>query len=155
MKQGYGDSMEENCLIILDSSGSMNEEGKRTAAEYLLRAMVGFIRDYFPGVRCGAYSWGEKVTQYGDKSVNDGSQLNADALAAFVTEYQDIPIILISDGNFSECDRKSLVGMSVIEHIRAVMVGADANRPKLQKIIGQSRVYESTDAIECVRQLLM
>ena len=64
--------MEEDCLIILDSSGSMNEEGKRIAGEYLLRAMAGFIRDYFPGVRCGAYAWGEGVARYSGKSVGNG-----------------------------------------------------------------------------------
>lgn len=147
--------MEEGCLIILDSSGSMNEEGKRTAGEYLLRAMAGFIRDCFPGVRCGAYAWGEGVARYGDKFVGDGAKLDAGALAAFAAEHQDTPMILISDGNFPERDRKALVGLSGIERIRAVMVGADANRPRLQKIIGQGRVFESADAIECARQLLM
>lgn len=155
MKQGYGDGMEEDCLIILDSSGSMNEEGKRTAGEYLLRATAGFIRDYFPGVRCGAYTWGECVARYGDKSVGDGAKLNAGALAAFVAEHQDTPIILISDGNYPERDCKALADLSGIERIRAVMVGADANRPRLQKIIGRGRVFESADAIECARQLLI
>ena len=135
--------MEEDCLIILDSSGSMNEEGKRIAGEYLLRAMAGFIRDYFPGVRCGAYAWGEGVARY------------SGTLAAFVAEHQDAPMILISDGNFPERDRTVLAGLSGVERIRAVLVGADANRPRLQKIIGQGRVFESTDAIECTRQLLM
>lgn len=147
--------MEEDCLIILDSSGSMNEEGKRAAGEYLLRAMAGFIRDSFPGLCCRAYTWGKGITRYGDKSVDDGAKLDAGALAAFVAEHQDTPMILISDGNFSERDRKALVGLSGIERIRAVMVGSDANRPRLQKIIGRGRVFESADAIECARQLLM
>ena len=147
--------MEEDCLIILDSSGSMNEEGKRIAGEYLLRAMAGFIRDYFPGVRCGAYAWGEGVARYSGKSVGNGAKLDAGALAAFVAEHQDAPMILISDGNFPERDRTVLAGLSGVERIRAVLVGADANRPRLQKIIGQGRVFESADAIECVRQLLM
>ena len=155
MKQGYGDGMEEDCLIILDSSGSMNEEGKRAAGEYLLRAMAGFICDCFPGVRCGAYAWGESVVHYGDKSIGDGIKLNAGALAAFVAEHQDTPMILISDGNFPERNRKALGSLSKNERIRAVMVGADANRPRLQKIIGRGRVFESADAIECARQLLM
>jgi len=155
MNQGFGDGMEEDCLIILDSSGSMNEEGKGTAVEYLLRAMVGFIRDGFPGVRCGACAWGEDVARYGDKSVGDGVKLDAGALAAFVAEHQDTPMILISDGNFPERDRKALACLSGIERVRAVMVGADANRPRLQKIIGRDRVFESADAIECARQLLM
>lgn len=147
--------MEEDCLIILDSSGSMNEEGKRTAGEYLLRAIAGFIRDCFPGVRYGAYAWGKGVARYGDKSVCDGAKLDAGALAAFVAEHQNTPMLLISDGNFPECDCKTLVGLSGIERIRAIMVGADANRLRLQKIIGRGRVFESADAIECVRQLLM
>lgn len=147
--------MEEDCLIILDSSGSMNEEGKRTAGEYLLCAIAGFIRDYFPGVRYGAYACGKGVVRYGDKSVGDGAKLDAGALAAFVAEHQDTPMLLISDGNFPERDRQVLIGLSGIERIRAVMVGADANRPRLQKIIGQGRVFESADAIECARQLLM
>lgn len=147
--------MEEDCLIILDSSGSMNEEGKRTAGEYLLRAMAGFIRDSFPGLCCRAYTWGKGIARYGDKSVDDGAKLDAGALATFVAEHQDTPMILISDGNFSERDHKALAGLSGIERIHAVMVGADANRPRLQKIIGRGRVFESADAIECVRQLLM
>ena len=155
MKQSYGDGMEEDCLIILDGSGSMNEEGKRTAGEYLLRAMAGFIRDYFPGVRCGAYTWGESVAHYGDKSGGDGVKLNAGALTTFVAEHPDTPIILVSDGNFSVHECKALSSLSGIECIRAVMVGADANCPRLQKIIGRGRIFESVDAIECVRQLLM
>ena len=147
--------MEEDCLMILDSSGSMNEDGKRTAGEYLLRAMAGFIRDRFPGVRCGAYVWGEGIARYGDKSAGGGARLDAGALAAFAAEHQDTPMILISDGNFPERDRKALISLSGIEHIRAVMVGADANRPRLQKIFGRGRVFESADAVECARQLLM
>lgn len=147
--------MDEDCLIILDSSGSMNEEGKRTAGEYLLRAIAGGIRDYFPKVRCGAYTWGKGVVCYGDKSVGNGAKLDAGALVAFVAEHPDTPMILISDGNFSKRDCEALTGLYEIECIRAVMVGADANRPRLQKIIGRGRVFESADAIECARQLLM
>lgn len=155
MTQGYGDGMEENCLIILDSSGSMNEEGKQTAGEYLLRAVAGFLRDGFPGVCCGAYTWGADIARYGGKPAAGGAKLNADALAAFAVNHRDTPMILISDGNFSERDCRALAGLSKIERIRAVMVGADANRLRLQKIIGQGRVFESADAIECARQLLM
>lgn len=145
----------EDCLIVLDSSGSMNEEGKQAAGEYLLRAIVGFLRDCFPRVRCGAYSWSANVVRYGEKPAGGGAKLDGGALAAFVAEHQDKPVILISDGNFSERDRRALADLSGAEGIRAVMVGADANRHKLQKIIGRDRVFESADAIECARQLLM
>lgn len=155
MKSGYGDGMEEDFLIILDSSGSMNEAGKRTAGEYLLRAVAGFIRDCFHEVRCGAYAWGESVVRYGSKSIGDGVKLNAGALTAFAAEHQDAPMILISDGNFSERDCKTLAGLPGIERIRAVMIGADANRLRLQKIIDQDRIFESVDVLECARQLLM
>lgn len=154
MKQGCGDSMEEDCLIVLDVSGSMDEEGKRTAGEYLLRAIAGFIRDSFPGVRCRAYAWGEGVAPYGDRSVSEGAGLDAEALTAFVAAHQGTPIILISDGNFMQRDGRTLAGLHRMEGIRAVMVGADANRTRLQKIVGQGRVFESADAVECARQLL-
>jgi hypothetical protein len=147
--------MEEDCLIILDSSGSMNEEGKRIAGEYLLCAIAGFIRDSFPRVRYGAYRWGKSITRYGEKSFDDATVLDAGALATFVAEHQNTPLLLISDGNFSERDCTALAGLPGIERIRAVMIGAEANRPRLQKIIGQSRVFESADAIECARQLLI
>lgn len=142
-------------MIILDSSGSMNEEGKQAAGEYLLRAVAGFIRDCFPQVRCGAYAWGADVVRYGGKSAGDGAKADTRALVAFVAEHSDTPTILISDGNFSEHDRRALTGLSERKRIRAVIVGADANRPRLQKIVGRSRVFESTDAVECARQLLM
>lgn len=145
--------MEEDCFIVLDASGSMNEEGKRAAGEYLLRAIAGFIRDSFPGIRCGIYTWGEGVARYGDRFAVEGSKLNADALTTFVAEHQDMPIILISDGNILQ--QGTLLRLSVIENIRAIMVGADANQIKLQKIVGQGRVFESADAIECARQLLL
>lgn len=145
--------MEKECLIILDSSGSMNEEGKQAAGEYLLRAMAGFIRCRFPEVCCRAYMWNENVARYGEKPA--GTRSNAGALAAFAVEHQDSPMVLISDGNFSERDCRTLAGLSGVKQIRAVTVGADANHSRLQKIVGQEYVFESADAVECVRQLLL
>ncbi len=147
--------MNEDCLIIVDSSGSMNEEGKRIAGEYLLCAIAGFVRDYFPEIRYGVYAWGNNVVRYDKKSVGDGVKLNASTLATFLAEHQDSAVIIISDGNFSDRDRNVLIGLTKMERICAVMVGADANYPRLQKIIGRTRVFESADAIECTRQLLM
>lgn len=145
---------EENCLIVLDSSGSMNEEGKRVAGEYLLRAMVGFIRDRFPQVHCGAYAWGESVARYEGKSACDRAKPDAGALAAFASEHQDTSMVLISDGNFSRHDCTVLSGLAGLAHIHVVVVGADANRHTLRKLVGPGRVFESAGAVECVRQLL-
>lgn len=154
MKRGCGVGMEEDFLILLDSSGSMSEEGKRAAGEYLLRAMVGFVRDSFPEMRIGAYACGVGVVHYGDKSAGDDPKLHAEALAAFAAEHKDTPMILLSDGIFSERDRRALAGLSGSKRICAVMVGADANRSGLQKLLGRDRVFEPADALECARQLL-
>ncbi|WP_406042455.1 hypothetical protein [Succinimonas sp.] len=132
----------------------MKEEGKRIAGEYLLCAIAGFIRDSLPGVHYGAYSWDIDVVYYGEKSVGEGIRQDAATLATFLEEHQNAAVIIISDGNFSDRDCKVLSGLTNMERIRAVMVGADANCPRLQKIFGRTQVFESTDAIECTRQLL-
>lgn len=146
--------MGEDCLIILDFSGSMHEEGKQAAGDYLVRAMIGFIRDCFPGLCCGAYKWSREVTRYDAKSDAADARPDAEALAQFAFQHRETPMILVSDGNFPEHACRSLGVLSSIKGVRAVMVGADANRARLQKVVGEGRVFDSVDAIECVRQLL-
>lgn len=151
--QGDGESMED-CVIVLDSSGSMREEGKQAAGEYLLRTIASFVRSSFPDRHYGAYAWCESMVRFGDKMAGGGSRLNPDALIQFTAEHQGIPIILISDGNFAAIEKKTLANLPDNVRISVVMAGADANCTALQKLFGPSRVFESIDAIECVRQLL-
>lgn len=147
--------MEENCLIILDLSGSMKEEGKQAAEEYLICAILGFIHDYFPKVYCGVYGWAKNIIHYDAKSTGDWTKLNAGALIDFVKRHPDKPIILLSDGNFSPYDCEMLCSLSEVDCIRAVMIGADANRYYLEDVVGKNHVFEAADGIECVRQLLI
>lgn len=144
----------EDCLIILDSSGSMHEEGKRAAGQYVLCAIAGFVRDSFPDKHCGAYVWAENITRYGTKATGGGNRLNPDAWEDFVAQHQGVPMILITDGNLAAREKKALASLPDSERLCAVMIGADANRLSLRNIVGRDRVFESGDAIECVRFLL-
>lgn len=143
----------EDCLIIVDSSGSMYEEGKQAAAEYLLRGMGAFVRDNFPDKSCGVYAWGNTIEKY--KPGAPGQRLNQEVLVKFVAEHQDTPMILISDGNISDDPGDPLAPLANKEDFFVVMVGVDADQKRLEKIVGKHRVFDSMDALESIRRLLL
>ena len=120
----------------------------------MLRTIVNFVRDTRPEKRCGVYLWNEAITQYGTKEFAFGGKLDPKALENLLAEHHGSPAFLITDGNYSETIRQSLLRLSATNQISIIMLGADVNRFKLQKSIGQERVFESVDVIECIRSFI-
>lgn len=147
--------MKDECLIILDSSGSMKEEGKAAACDYLCRSVIGFIRDHYPETGYSVFRWSKQIAAYADSSIQDENSADATALLSFISEHKEEKIVLITDGNFSSGDRRKLSSLSDSGHIRILALGADANIPALRRFVGKERIFDAADSVECIRQMML
>jgi hypothetical protein len=141
-----------NKKIIVDTSGSMNEEGKSSVIKSILFAVERFIADSESDDEYEVILLNEDAEIYAPEnpvkfkgSIND-SKLK-DLLAASNTN-----IMFITDGNLSSKVIEKLDKCESV--IRCVLlVGADANKAKLRKIVEADSIYETTDLITCLLKL--
>lgn len=134
-------------IIIVDASGSMAEEGKKSVVRYLIYAIKGIMEDCYPDMEYRIVLWNEKISDYG-KKVDFCGSTDAAVLSDFLDRHQRASILLLGDGSYSD-DVKRVI-RSADQNIMSLMVGSDCNRSRLQKILGTERIYESADVSTCV-----
>jgi hypothetical protein len=141
-----------NKKIIIDTSGSMNEEGKSSVIKSILFVVERFIADSESDDKYEVVLLNEEAEIYtlGNLVKFKGSINNSklrELLAANNTN-----IMLVTDGNLSSEVINILdKGESLIRCV--LLVGADANKAKLKKIVGADSIYETTDLITCLLKL--
>ncbi|MGE6569821.1 hypothetical protein ACQKE9_14905 [Shewanella vesiculosa] len=158
--------MNKVILIIVDTSGSMNEMGKIHLQRNLCRyaAQLRLIdQEKYSGSYILFYQWAQKVTEVVLQSNGDIPALNAegssklcvlsDFLSQHLNDTEISRLLILSDGNFPNSDIVSFqnrLGTFSDLLIRTVAVGADADLLKLNKISTNNTVYLSENIASAI-----
>lgn len=138
-------------IILVDTSGSMSEEGKKSVVRYLLYAIEGLLNNEWSGKAYKIYLWNSNIQEY-DTNINFVGEANAKKLKEFLESKPNSTVLILSDGSYPE-DIKNVFKKTEIK-ILALMVGGDCNKAILQKIVGVGNIYESTDVATCLNKFM-
>lgn len=137
--------------IVIDASGSMAEEGKKSVIRYLLHAVEGLARDEYPEAEYKIYAWNETISEFETK-IDFSGHTSADAFSDFLNAHPEDSILLVGDGNYSE-EIKAIIERAG-NAMLVLMVGSDCNRARLRKLVGTGHLYETTDVVACFHDFI-
>lgn len=138
-------------IILVDTSGSMAEVGKKSVVRYLIYAIENLLSSEWSGSAYKLYLWNSSIKEY-DAEIDFSGQTNARELKEFLGNRQSSTILLVSDGSYSD-EIKNVFKNAGIK-VLALMVGWDCNKAVLQKIVGTENIFESTDVSTCVNRFM-
>lgn len=152
--------------IIVDASGSMNENGKIHLQRNLCRYAAqhrGINQEKYADLDIRFYKWAQDISEITIQCDRDIPALNAEGssnlcvLSDFLSEHlKDTGksmVLILSDGNCSNSDIVSFqnqLGILTDLIIRTVAVGADADLLKLKKISTNNTVYLSENIVSAI-----
>ncbi|MGI2014864.1 hypothetical protein [Shewanella oncorhynchi] len=153
-------------ILIVDTSGSMNDMGKIHLQRNLSRYAVQLReidQEKYKDLNIRLFLWEQniyEITMQNDRDVpaltaNGSASLNAlsNFLSNNPTETEISRFLILSDGNFSNSDIVSFQnrhGAFSDLLIRSVAVGADADLLKLKKISTNNTVYLSENIASAI-----
>ena len=140
-------------FIIQDLSGSMAETGKKAAALYASKSIVGFIATYHSDVDYYLKSWSESIEDYSSKT-QPHAKGNVKELVDFCNNNVDASIVILTDGALERSEARALQRLSSHPSLSVVLIGADALDSVWAKALGKERLYVAVDALECARHLI-
>lgn len=129
-------------LIIIDTSGSMMEDGKKSVIMYIINAIKNTLAE-----ELNIYSWDKEIKPFSGK-LEFGTTNNPESLSTFFDQYNDNPVLLITDGCFSSNVKTIIKKHS--KSIVCVLVGIDSSIISLQKIIGSNNAFEASDTVTSI-----
>lgn len=133
-------------IILIDTSGSMTEDGKKSVIMYILNTIKNTLNE-----EMRIYIWNEEIKQYSGK-LEFGKTNSSMKLSAFLNENIDENILIISDGCFSSEIKSVLKKYS--EKLICILVGIDSNLKTLQKTFGLYNVFEASDTVAGISRYL-
>lgn len=138
-------------IILVDSSGSMAEEGKKSVVKYILYAIEGIIKADWANREYDILFWNEKIGENNGKMNFEGS-CNMKAIREYCNQNADVDLLFVTDGNYSS----ELSGFLMEKKIKsiALAVGNDSNKARLMKTFGMSNVYQATDVTTCINNFM-
>ena len=134
-------------LVIIDSSGSMREWGKKDLLIYLVNTIKNYIIDEkFKNFEFEYYSWGEQVVKMNDfNSIETKGKSNISNLHNFVIN-NDGKILLLSDGNFEPNKKIDFKEKNIL----SISVGCDSHRTNLRLLLSPKKTYDT----DCILQAI-
>ena len=129
-------------LIIIDSSGSMMEEGKKSVIMYILNAIKNTLTE-----EVNIFSCDKEIKPFSGK-LEFGITNDPKSLSTFFDQHNDNPVLLITDGCFSSNVKAVIKKYS--KSIVCILVGIDSSIISLQKTIGTNNAFESSDTVTCI-----
>ena len=146
--------MSQHLYVIIDSSGSMYEEGKRAASIYIAKSIAGFTKSHYPSTESAVLSWSNAIEKFPGASLSKRKP-DFGPLVSFVKEHTDSHIILLTDGSFEKNDQDALAQLASHKSLSVVLMGADANDIFVKQALGKERVYAAVDGLMCVHDLFL
>lgn len=138
-------------IIIVDASGSMAEEGKKSVVRYILYTIENLLKDEWSETACPIFLWNNDVSEYEGK-VDFQGQSSSKSFEKFLKQHPNSELLLISDGSYPE-DVKSVLKKSD-NKMKVLMVGCDCNKARLQKMVGSENLYDTTDVATCLEDFM-
>ena len=149
--------MEKKIVVLIDSSGSFFENGKRGLQTYLIDAIYHASKTIFhQEAEISFFTWAESVIPYEPyEKINFGGNANLDSFREWLLKIEEhTEIILLSDGNFrSEPDDLYLLAKNRNIRIIAFAVGADASRGTLALFSEWHKVQNPDSVLNVIRKL--
>lgn len=138
--------------VLIDASGSMNEEGKLSALKYLLYAMMNIIKEHNNGVIDFEFvQWSTEATRLEKLNMLTAKgKLNENCLSKYYGTNSPDGVIFISDGNFNVSLRTVILNIS--KNIFVVSVGLDSNDYNLKMVSSDSVVYKACDVEQVIKK---
>lgn len=136
---------------MIDASGSMGEEGKKSVVRYLIYAIEGLMKDLYPAIDYKIFIWNDEVIEYAGKIDFRGSA-NHRALSTFLCNHKDDSILIIGDGSYSEEVKKIIKDAN--DRMLFLMAGSDCNKARIHKMVGGESVYETVDIAACMNDFV-
>lgn len=134
-------------IFVVDASGSMGEEGKKSVIRYLIQAITGIMEERYPKTEYEILCWNNQIIPYEGKSEFEGIA-EAGVFEDFLGKHQKDTILLIGDGNYSDDVKRVL--KSVDNKLMYLMLGCECNRSRLIKLVPADNLYETVDIVTCV-----
>ena len=134
-------------IIVIDASGSMGEEGKKSVIRYLIQAITGIMEERYSDRKYEILCWNNQIFPYEGKAEFEGTA-EAGVLEEFLGEHQKDTVLLIGDGNYSD-DVKRMV-KSAGSKLMYLMLGCECNRSRLMKLVCADDLYETADIVTCI-----
>lgn len=140
-------------VILVDVSGSMMEEGKGSVVRYLLHAIKALYTDEYTQTDYKIFMWNDEIVEYDlDTKIAFKGKNNENILSEFLNQCCYKALLFMGDGNYSDKVMK-VISECKTERKLALMIGADCNRVKLQRVFGTSNIYDAADVVACISDL--
>lgn len=134
-------------LILIDTSGSMMEDGKRSVIMYVLNTIKNIAAGE-PEI----YLWSSEIKPFCGK-MEFGAANDLNSISDFLSLHKDKPILIITDGCFPQRIKSVLKEHS--GNLVFIIVGVDSSVTALQKLFGANNVFEAADTAACVYRHLV
>lgn len=133
-------------IILIDTSGSMMEDGKKSVIMYVINTIKNTLTEE-PTV----YTWDKEIKPFTGK-IEFGTSNGSSAISSFFDEHNDEPIFLITDGCFSS-EIKTIIKKHT-KKLVCLLIGIDSNIVAFQRILGYNNTFEAPDTVACISRYL-
>lgn len=133
-------------IILIDTSGSMMEDGKKSVIMYVINAIKNTLTE-----KSSVYTWDNEIKPFSGK-IKFGTSNGSNSISRFFDEHNDEPIILITDGCFSS-NIKSIIKKHSNKLV-CILVGIDSSIVGMQRTIGVNNTFEASDTVACISRYL-
>ena len=133
-------------IILIDISGSMMEDGKKSVIMYVINTIKNTLT-----AEPTVYTWDKEIKPFSGK-IEFGISNDSSSISSFFDEHNDEPIILITDGCFSS-NIKSIIKKHS-QKIVCILVGIDSSIVSMQRTVGVNHTFEASDTVTCISRYL-
>jgi hypothetical protein len=137
----------EKVFLLIDTSGSMIENEKRSILKYVYRPFKTIIGD-----RLLAYSWGDEIKEVSKVSeLRMQGKINNETTEKFLNNLEENShLVIMSDGSF-ETDIFKKLEKKV--NIYFVGIGSDVDKKILEYTFGKNNYFEAYDILNLANWL--
>lgn len=141
--------------VLIDASGSMNEDGKLSALKYLLYTMLNIIKEQYNDMADFEFvQWSTEVTKLEKLNMLTAEDnLNENKLYDYFKLNSPDAVIFISDGNFNVSLRSAI--LSIAKEIFVVSIGLDSDEYNLKMVSSNSSVYKACDIEQVIKNCFL
>lgn len=146
----------EKIFVVLDTSGSMSEEEKKSILVYTIYSLEGLMENDFFNVKYEFFQWGKNIDKLDTiNKMSFGEDLN-ETIEDFFKDVVDTKFLFITDGNFQRSlinKMKNFINNNKFNSC-VIALGYDCNIATLRTIFKRENVYNPYDIATCIRNLL-
>lgn len=141
--------------VIIDTSGSMAEDGKNAVVKYLINCIMNLKENPdFSDYSFDYYQWGYdsgKINNIESYKFSYSGKIDDKLTPLLENMNKDERLLLISDGNLEKKQKELLKKMECRKY--SVFIGADANKSLLRDISTNKKVYSGVDILQVIKDI--